>query len=421
MNNIVIKVKGYSAKLQSTETLPTGQLDYTKVKFVIDESDTVWNDATLTATFSSLMPTGQRKTLPATVNADGEAIVPEKILSTKGAEFTAGLCGSWASGARIATNMVTVCKLLPGAAGDDLQDGLNNAIVNEEDVYNYIDEKSHIHDGEIDALGEAAENHENRIDTLEETMPTKANLVNGKVPSSELPSYVDDVVEYESIGDFPQPGESGKIYIAKDVGKAFRWSGSTYFLLTDTTELEADIAELQTELGGKADKVVDIVESFTTAASGTSKFTPAEIMAKDIQSLSFDGLPLLTKEIVSDGVRLLYLDIDSSDTERVRSLRVKTDKSFTTALAGNQFFSTEQRTKLAGIESGANKYILPAATASTLGGIKVGANLSIEEDGTLNASGGELTTDELVSVCVTDFIGINGDYLGTSENTILTI
>ena len=41
----------------------------------------------------------------------------------------------------------------------------------------------------------------------------KADLINGKVPSSQLPSYVDDVLEFPSIRDFPQIGESGKIYI----------------------------------------------------------------------------------------------------------------------------------------------------------------------------------------------------------------
>lgn len=50
----------------------------------------------------------------------------------------------------------------------------------------------------------------------------------GKVPSEQLPSYVDDVVEYSTRIDFPVDGESGKIYIATDSGIAYRWTGSTY-------------------------------------------------------------------------------------------------------------------------------------------------------------------------------------------------
>lgn len=50
----------------------------------------------------------------------------------------------------------------------------------------------------------------------------------GKVPSSQLPSYVDDVLEYDSLSGFPVTGEDGKIYIAKDTNKSYRWSGSGY-------------------------------------------------------------------------------------------------------------------------------------------------------------------------------------------------
>ena len=50
----------------------------------------------------------------------------------------------------------------------------------------------------------------------------------GKVPSSQLPAYVDDVVEEDSLEDFPETGEAGKIYVAKDTNKTYRWSGSAY-------------------------------------------------------------------------------------------------------------------------------------------------------------------------------------------------
>jgi hypothetical protein len=50
----------------------------------------------------------------------------------------------------------------------------------------------------------------------------------GKVPSSQLPSYVDDVLEYDDQASFPVTGSTGVIYVAKDVEKIYRWSGSTY-------------------------------------------------------------------------------------------------------------------------------------------------------------------------------------------------
>lgn len=56
----------------------------------------------------------------------------------------------------------------------------------------------------------------------------KADLVDGKVPSSQLPGYVDDVLEFASRSAFPATGESGKIYVAIDTNRTYRWSGTQY-------------------------------------------------------------------------------------------------------------------------------------------------------------------------------------------------
>lgn len=50
----------------------------------------------------------------------------------------------------------------------------------------------------------------------------------GKVPASQLPSYVDDVEEYANLAAFPVTGETGKIYVALNNNKTYRWSGSAY-------------------------------------------------------------------------------------------------------------------------------------------------------------------------------------------------
>ena len=51
---------------------------------------------------------------------------------------------------------------------------------------------------------------------------------NGIVLASQLPSYVDDALEYASVSAFPATGEAGKIYVAVDTNLAYRWSGSGY-------------------------------------------------------------------------------------------------------------------------------------------------------------------------------------------------
>lgn len=57
----------------------------------------------------------------------------------------------------------------------------------------------------------------------------------GKVPSSQLPSYVDDVLEYTNKSSFPSPGEAGKIYVDASTAKAYRWSGTTYVEIAAAT------------------------------------------------------------------------------------------------------------------------------------------------------------------------------------------
>ena len=60
---------------------------------------------------------------------------------------------------------------------------------------------------------------------------------NGRVPSSQLPSYVDDVLEYADLAHFPATGETGKIYIADDTNKTYRWSGSGYAEISESLAL----------------------------------------------------------------------------------------------------------------------------------------------------------------------------------------
>ena len=54
----------------------------------------------------------------------------------------------------------------------------------------------------------------------------------GKIPTSQLPSYVDDVLEYSNVSAFPSEGESGKIYVAKNANSMYRWNGTAYVELS---------------------------------------------------------------------------------------------------------------------------------------------------------------------------------------------
>lgn len=81
----------------------------------------------------------------------------------------------------------------------------------------------------------AREDHVHPTDTtrLAASLKGAANGVaeldsGGKVPSSQLPSYVDDVLEYSAQSAFPSTGEAGKIYVDLATNKTYRWSGSAY-------------------------------------------------------------------------------------------------------------------------------------------------------------------------------------------------
>ena len=86
----------------------------------------------------------------------------------------------------------------------------------------------------------------------------------GKIPSAQLPSYVDDVVEYATVASFPATGVAGILYIDLATNKQYRWGGSAYAKISSgavdsvagktgvITLGTADIVGLDTALNGKA-------------------------------------------------------------------------------------------------------------------------------------------------------------------------
>lgn len=82
----------------------------------------------------------------------------------------------------------------------------------------------------------------------------------------------------------------------------------------------------------------------------------------------------------SNGLRLLWTKIKNKFVQKESGKGLSTND-----------FTTSYKNKLDGIASGANKYTLPTATASILGGIKVGSGLSIDGGGVLSASGGSFS------------------------------
>lgn len=93
----------------------------------------------------------------------------------------------------------------------------------------------------LDSIDSYSRATRNQLDTFKNTKGKSQGIApldeNGKVASSYLPSYVDDVLEYNTRTAFPTTGESGKIYIALDTNKTYRWGGTTYTELTSSITL----------------------------------------------------------------------------------------------------------------------------------------------------------------------------------------
>lgn len=108
--------------------------------------------------------------------------------------------------------------------------------------------------------------------------PNKADLVNGLVPSSQLPSYVDDVLEFADLAGFPITGETGKIYVSIATNITYRWSGSIYVEISEGAILTAatigavvdGATDYATPLNGDKIGIWDVANSLFKAVTWTN-------------------------------------------------------------------------------------------------------------------------------------------------------
>lgn len=108
---------------------------------------------------------------------------------------------------------------------------------------------------------------------------------NGLVPSSQLPSYVDDVLEYDKLASFPKTGESGKIYVAQDSNKTYRWAGTAYVEIsaslalgeTSSTAYRGDYGKIAYDHSQKAHVTGVKGDSETAYRTGNVNITKANV------------------------------------------------------------------------------------------------------------------------------------------------
>lgn len=112
----------------------------------------------------------------------------------------------------------------------------------------------------------------------------------GKVPAAQLPSYVDDVLEFSTKAQFPQTGETGKIYVAKDTNLTYRWTGTQYLEISQSLALGETPSTAYPGDKGKANR--DALNSMP--AKITSYLTPTtstgELVKINYKYAAKDGL-----------------------------------------------------------------------------------------------------------------------------------
>ena len=136
--------------------------------------------------------------------------------------------------------------------------------VDNEDIYDVLTTKNGYTKSEIDnELGR-------KLNTsLKGTANGVASLdANGKVPSSQLPSYVDDVLEFANKTAFPASGESGKIYVANDTNLTYRWSGTAYVEISSSLALGETASTAYA--GNKGKQNADNIASLQTTKADKS-------------------------------------------------------------------------------------------------------------------------------------------------------
>ena len=228
----------------------------------------------------------------------------------------------------------------------------------------------------------------------------------GKVPSTQLPSYVDDVVEGTYTANATTPtGETGKIYVDTSSNKTFRWSGSKYVEIssslalgtTSSTAYRGDLGAANATAIGTLQTKVGTLE---TADGNNVKLTGDQTIAG---IKKFSSAPqLLSGALISAGKALTF-EVSNQNTNKVtievddrssNASLVLPNASGTLALdtaastSANGLMTSAMVTKLNGIATGAtaNKGTVTSVTITAGTGISVNSSSAITSSGSRTIS-----------------------------------
>ena len=183
---------------------------------------------------------------------------------------------------------------------------------------------------------------------------------NGRVPTSQLPSYVDDVMEYASMSYFPEIGEAGKIYVSTATNLTYRWTGSTYVEIspslalgeTEATAYRGDRGKIAYEHATDENKIDTAKTSGLYKVAVTKEGHIAGVTAVAKSDITNLGIPAQDTTYESKTAVQNGTNVSLVTTGQKYNWNNKVDKETGKGLSTNDYTTTEKN-KLAGIATGA--------------------------------------------------------------------
>ena len=176
----------------------------------------------------------------------------------------------------------------------------------------------------------------------------------GKVPSTQLPSYVDDVLEYLNVASFPATGETGKIYVEVLGNTTYRWTGSGYVKIT-SGEVSSVAGKKGIVTLTKADVGLPNVDNTNDSVKNVASATKLTT-ARMIGGVSFDG----TASINLPGVNVEGNQNTTGNSATATKLATVRTISLTGDVTGSVNFDGSSNTSIS--------TTIPGTTAITKGG-----------------------------------------------------
>lgn len=144
----------------------------------------------------------------------------------------------------------------------------------------------------------------------------------GIIPSAQLPSYVDDVIEVDTFSNLPGTGESGKIYIVQDTNLTYRWSGTDYVEISKSLALGETSSTAYSGDKGKAttDKLNRIPDKLITDTVNVNQSTTEAVLnfttyRQEAQQVDRNTLTITSATISQAGL------MSSSDKTKLDGLK----------------------------------------------------------------------------------------------------